>query len=313
MIELTEKFVPSTDEVSRLQSGRDPECLFFQEMANHGHYAQRPGTRQGIYVCSPSGTFLASVNSNNPDRVLQMMREGLAAWDELPEGDRRLPAEGEIRPRHRWEESYPAEGLIVKVTSRDLPEQCDPNAPCEEKWNQDHVWYSKQEARQWLGEDPQPGDVHQLPERLVARLARFHLVDNVNGQTPRFSRGGVQGSRISTQVVERTGPVVKLKLSGSTQGVAAEGWWQSANGVVTRLLGHATFDLEHEAFTDFEMVALGRRWGYTRFNGRRNDAEPGPLGYVFHLAPPNGSRIAPAAISSYDAEWVVRPRRRRGS
>jgi hypothetical protein len=31
-------------------------------MAEHGHYGGRPGqTRQGIYVCSLSGTFLASV------------------------------------------------------------------------------------------------------------------------------------------------------------------------------------------------------------------------------------------------------------
>ena len=279
-------------------------------MANQGHYGGRPGSRQGIYVCSPSGAFLASINSNDPDRVLQMMQEGLAAWDKLPEKERQLPDESEIKPRHRWEDSYPTGGLIVNVISRDLPEQCDPAAPCDEEWNQDHVWFSKSEARQWLGEDPQPGDIHQLPEELVARLARFHLVDNVNGQTSEFSRSGVEGSSISTEVVERKGPLVKLEISGQTQGVAAEGWWQSSNGVVTRLLGHATFDLEREAFVEFEMLALGRRWGYTRFNGRYDDGESNPLGYVFRLTPPDSYRIAPASVASYDADWVKPPRRR---
>lgn len=310
MIELASQFVPATDEVSRLQRGSDPECAFFQEMANHGHYGGRPGTRQGIYVCAPSGNFLASINSNSADHVLEMMREGLAAWNELPEEQRRLAAGNKIRPRHRWEDSFPSGGLILSVISRDLPEQCDPAAPAEVKWNQDHVWFSKDEAKRWLGEDPQPGDIHQVPDDLVFRLARFHLVDNVKGQTPRFTRAGVQGSKIWTEVVSRDGTSVELKISGETVGAAAEGWWQSANGVVTRLLGNATFDLEEGSFVKFEMVALGRRWGYTRFNGRRRDGESGPLGYVFRLRDPDSYRIAPAQIASYDADWVVRPRRR---
>jgi hypothetical protein len=294
-----------------LQRGTDPECLFFQDMANHGHYGGQPdSTRQGIYVCAPSGKFLASINSNDPDRVLEMLRAGLQAWEKLADAERWLSAESAIRPRHRWEDSFPDGGLIVNVISRDLPAQCDPQAPCEVKWNQDYVWYSKEEARQWLGNDPQPGEVHPLPDELVARLARFHFVDNVKGQTGRFSRSGVKNSQITTTVVKRTGSSVQLKISGLTTGAAGEGWWQSSNGVVTRLLGNATFDLDRGAFVEFEMVALGRRWGYTRHNGRSRDAESGPLGYVFRLAAPNAYRIAPAAIGDYDASWVIRPDRR---
>ena len=129
------------------------------------------------------------------DQVLEMMREGLAAWKQLPAERRRLAAENRIRPQHRWEESFPTGGLILSVISRDLPEQCDPLAPAEVKWNQDHVWFSKEEARQWLGDNPQPGDIRQVPGDLVARLARFHLVDSVKGQTPRFTREGVRGSK----------------------------------------------------------------------------------------------------------------------
>ena len=282
MIKLTEQFIPATDEVFRLQRGSDPECVFFQDMANHGHYGGQPGsTRQGIYVCSPSGKFLASINSNDADRVLEMMREGLANWESLSAPERRLSTENEIKPRHRWENSFPSDGLIVNVISRDLPAQCDPLAPSEVKWNQDRVWYSREEARRWLGQDPQQGDVHQLPQELVARLARFHFVDNVKGQTSRFSRSGVERSQLSTEVIERQGPSVKLKVSGMTRGVAAEGWWQPANGVVTRLLGHATFDLQRDAFVEFEMVALGRRWGYTRYNGRRTRPQIGAFGLRF--------------------------------
>jgi hypothetical protein len=76
------------------------------------------------------------------------------------------------------------DGLVVNVISRDLPEHCDPTAPCEVAWNQDYVWYSKPEARRWLSDDPRLGDVHSVPDELVARLARFHLVDNVKDFRP---------------------------------------------------------------------------------------------------------------------------------
>ena len=309
MIELTKQFITTTDEVGRLQRGNDPECRFFQEMANHGHFGGRPGsTRQGIYVCAPNGKFLASINSNDPERVMKMLQEGLAAWQALPESQRRLEADSQIQPRHRWEDSYPTDGLVLNVISRDLPERCDPSQPCEVKWNKDYVWFSQGEARQWLGEDPQIGDVHSLPEKLVARLVRFNLVDNVKGETPRFTPAGIEHSRISTEVVERNGPIVRVKIVGQTTGVAAEGWWQSANGVVTRVLGNGVFDLNENAFQTFEMVALGRRWGQTRFNGRYRDPDSGPLGYVFRLAAPDAPRIAPTGIASYEADWVIRPR-----
>ena len=275
-------------------------------MANHGQSGGGVGSRQGTYVCSPSGKFLASVNSNNPNRILGMMREGLKAWEQLPERDKRLAADSQIKPEHRWEDSFPTDGLVLSVVNRDLPEQCDPSAPCEVNWNQDHIWFSKDEAAGWLGTDPQRGDVHTVADNIVSRLARFHFIDSVRGQTARFSDRGIAGSQISTEVLGRSGRLVTLKISGLTKGVASEGWWQSANGVVTRLLGRATFDIDKQAFVEFEIVALGRRWGYTRFNGRRSDEESGPLGFVLKLADPKAFRIAPAAISRYEADWVAR-------
>lgn len=277
-------------------------------MAEKGHYGGNPGsTRQGIYVCTSNGEFLASVNSNNPDRVLRMMREGLAAWERIPKEKRQYASDNKVTPRHRWEDSYPRDGLIVNVISRDLPANCDPTVPCEVKWNQDYVWFSSDEARSWLSDNPQRGDVHSLPAELIERLVRLHFVDNVKGQTSRFTANAVEGSEIQTEVVERVGPRVKLKITGETRGTASHSWWQPSHGVTTRVLGSAEFDLQENRFTEFEFVALGRRWGYTRFNGRRRDPESGPLGYVFRLADANTPPIAPAWISHYDADWVIRP------
>ena len=63
----------------------------FQQMANKGHYRKVGGSRQGIYICSPSGALLSSVNSLDPDVVLEIIQNGLNKWNELPQMDRYLP------------------------------------------------------------------------------------------------------------------------------------------------------------------------------------------------------------------------------
>lgn len=299
----------TTDEVWRLQRGSDPECVFFQEMAEHGHYGGRPGaSRQGIYVCAPGGTFLASINSNRPDRVLETMRQGLAAWGKLPAEKRKLTDNALINPEHRWEDSYPAEGLVLSMYSRDLPTNCDPNQPCESKWNQDRVWFSKAEARQWLPAEISLNATHQLPEALLSRLARFHLVDTVKGQSSIFSSRNLENSQISTEVDKIDGDLVSIVISGATTASSSRsGRATLPHGVKTRLLGRATYDLKQDRFTEYEFVAVGNRWGMTTFNGRRRDGPQGPLGYVFRLSTPEEPRVAPAFISNYDAEWVKTP------
>ena len=323
MIQATRRFVATTDEVWRLQRGTDPECVFFQEMAEHGHFGGKEGrSRQGIYVCSPSGKFLGSILSQRPDRVVEMLDDAWARWEALPEVDRKLSAKSLILPKHRWEDSYPQNGLVLSMFTRDLPAQCDPSEESRVKWNRDFVWFSAKEARQWLPEDPRAGDDWKLPVRLTSRLARFHLVDVVRGQTAPMRRNQVADSTIEIRVVARDEDRVQLKITGRTKSDAPgpslkklpgdrRGRYRgidTAHGVHTQLLGSATFDLAANKFTQFEVVALGARWGKTRFNGRHRDAEiASPVGFVLQLASDKAPKVAPGFIAFYDAPWVKRP------
>ena len=68
--ELMASFVAVADEVGRLQRGTDAESKLFQGFCEQGHYGGRTqptNTRQGIYAIAPSGRFLASINSTNPE------------------------------------------------------------------------------------------------------------------------------------------------------------------------------------------------------------------------------------------------------
>ena len=315
---MAKKFVPATDEVWRLQRGDDPECVFFQTMADKGHYGDRPGaSRQGIYVCAPSGKFLASVNSTSPDRVLRTMQQGLDRWNELPAEDRQLAKDAKIKPRHRWEDSYPEDGLVLSMYTRDLPTQVSPingesNQERASKWNQDPVWFSKAEAHQWLPSELEVNAEHELPRSLAMRLVRLHLVDMVKGQTNTFSESEIKDVHISIKVVELTDAHAKLEITGQTNADSTQQSRRtSPHGVKTQHMGTATYNRESGSFDEFELVAIGSRWGYTRFNGRRRDTKEGRVGFVFQLADPNTPRIAPAFIFQYEADWVKRPTNQR--
>ncbi len=308
---MAKKFAPATDEVWRLQRGDDPECVFFQTMAENGHYGGRPGaSRQGIYVCAPSGKFLASVNSTSPDRVLRTMQQGLEVWEKLSVEERALTEDSKIKPKHRWEDSYPEGGLVLNMFTRDLPESGKPEEQQAAKWNQDPVWFSKSEARNWLATELELGVEHVLPRPLVMRLARLHLVDMVKGQTIPFSEDEIKDARIAVTPIEIKDGIVKVEITGQTKADSTrKARRTSPHGVTTNLMGSAIYDLEKQSFTQFELTAIGNRWGHTRFNGRRRDSKEGLLGFVFRLADANQPRIAPAFIYNYEADWVKHPNR----
>jgi hypothetical protein len=312
VLELAGKFVPAADEVYRmqnLQTGTDPECRLFQKFAELGHYGGRPGTtRQGTYAATPSGLLLASINSNDPRRIEDMLKRALAKWQTLTRAERLLPND----PNKQWaaikrpERFYPEDGLVLYVTSRDLPREAGKTQPAKgdwraNAWNLDYAWFTKAEARQFFGAKLEVGQKQDLPAPVIHRIACAHLVDNVRGQTAPFEESQVKKARLTTTVTAVDGNVVSLRLEGETL-TAAEG--ASKHGLDMRLLGKATYDLTAESFLTFELVAIGNRWGATQNNSRRGDLDEAPIGLVFTLAGDSPcERVAPA----FNQHRVYRP------
>jgi hypothetical protein len=302
--------------VGHLQSGDDAECRLFQKIAEQGHYAgqTKPSrTRQGTYATTADGVFLASWNNNNPRFVARKLREAIEKWD-------RLKAEGRTRPEgprldvarlDRVDRHYPEGGLVLRVNTRDLPREKPLEGRWASAWNQDFAWFTREEARRFLPEVPEPGRSQEVPRALVERLVRFHLVDNVRGQTSSFRASAVKEARLTTKVTGIEGDVVSLRLEGQTRS-EDEGRWSirgsrdmrspstQKRGLETRLLGFARFDLKQGRFVGFEVVAVGTRWGGTQYNGRSNDLEPAPFGVVLSLAgDSHAERVAPEHFEGY--------------
>jgi hypothetical protein len=314
---LVQRFVPVADEVGFLQRVDSEEGALFRKVAEQGHYAGRTvptSTRQGLYAAAPSGVLLASINHNDPRRVERMLEQALEKWDAMPREERVLPGPPAPLPdRARLESRRPEDGLLLRVTSRDLargPAALPPGAAewHARAWNRDTLWFRADEARSWVPASREVGATAPVPAPLVRRIARFNLVDNVRGQTPPFEDAHVKEATLVARVVRTEGTRVHLRFDGNVR-IEAEGVWHvgglsqepptaQRRGFHGTLLGRGTWDEASGRFVDFEMVAAGMRHGATRYNGRANDLGPAPMGVAFTLAP-IGDRVAPAAIWSY--------------
>ena len=318
IIRLASEFVPVADEVFRLQSDADPESRFFQSVADHGHYRQKGGTRQGIYICTPNGKLLGSVNSLDADVVLKLMRNGLTAWRALQQSQRLAAPAERFKPDRRWELNYPEDGLVLTSVSRDL-ESTDAEFPTRTPfWNRDHVWFTRDEASMWLPEERIVGARHTVPQEIGRRLARLHLVDDVRGQTIPYAPQEVRAAQFNTEILSKDASRLHIRISGHTEAQSDGPWllqesiWvpehEHPHGMRTDLLGRAVFDLESQWVVEFELFARGEWFGRTQFNGRKGDDAHGLIGFMFTLAPRrNTSRVPPGFVDSYNASWITRP------
>ena len=289
-------FVPASDEVWRLKNRKGPDCDLFKKFCEDGHYGGRDGTRQGIYVASPSGKFLGSANNRDPRRIERMLRSALKKWNELPKKERYLskdPKKDSSNVDHPRDQ-YPEGGLVVRVYSRDLPREGVPDDWRRDAWNQDYAWYKKDEAQKFLPKVAKKGVKYEVPRELVVRLVRHNFLDNVRGQTISYDASAVKTAVLRAHIKSVKRGVVGITFEGETK---AE---QDGRGVELRLRGEAKFDSKKGRFTEFKLVATGTRWGQTRYNFRKDDTDRAPIGYALTLAGDSpAERVAPAHLYKY--------------
>ena len=126
-------------------------------------------------MLSPSGKLLSSVNSLNPDVVLDVIKEGLIKWDALPKKQKKLPINFTKKIEHRWEDSYPIDGLILKGVKSDLlsdPPSFDKRGG---RWNMDHIWFNKKEVQLWIPKNHKVGSIYECPKLIKKDYLDFTL------------------------------------------------------------------------------------------------------------------------------------------
>lgn len=310
-----QEFVPAADEVWSLQNRKDPEALLFQKIAEQGHYAGRTtpsNTRQGVYATTPSGSLLASINTNDPRAMAAMMERALAKWRFLDDADRYL--EGEVKPgiaAGRPESKYPEDGLVLRQTVRDLPRDNRTSDWRTQAWNKDYLWFRKAEAAAMVPSPATVGQTRAFPRNLLMRMGQIDFMDTVRGQSFAFPPNAIEKAELTSEVVGVNGRRVELRLEGDFRAEQSGTWaiagYRDMNnptpqkrGYELKLEGVATWDADAQKFLKFELVAVGTRWGSTQYNGRHDDPGPAPIGYFFQIASKEPhDRVPPSMFGHY--------------
>jgi hypothetical protein len=293
---LASRFVVAMDNEGVLRDAKSAEGELYRHVVDDlghfkGEFTDSSNNRQGIYCIAPSGEFLDSVYSiEDPVEVAAMLRRALAKWEALPEEKRLAPQPYDPSgAMPRTEKAFPADGLVLMESMRDLPRKPPPAGDwLAGSWNKDYVWFRKAEAQRFLPKRRAKGATATVPRSLVNRLAAHHFVDYVQCIGYPYEYRTIKHASLTSTVTQVEKGRMTLRLEGMSK-TSQEGARPGSNpepthtdqwrGVEVAILGRATYDLKAERFTAFDVVAIGKRWG-----GLRWKDEGGPIGFEFRLA-----------------------------
>ncbi len=271
---LKSKFIPVAIDQAYQRRQKDAEGHFYQKIANQGPRPTDQGTTQGRYVATADVLLLGFNNNRDPARLLKLMQEGVKV---TPSTTAAPITPGPPDPKYVY--GPPKGGLVVRVNSLVLggyEETTDPSKKIfQEAMGRDNLWIRKDEHVALA-----KGEV---PESLIIRLARFHLVDNTRGEPPMWEASEIMENKIELNSGKLSGNIHLKTPSGDREfKVALMGFVEVRGGVVTR----------------FDLVAKGLFRGDGPYTGGAPKGDF-PLAIAFRLAdnldpadgiPPQGSR-----------------------
>ncbi|WP_169976432.1 hypothetical protein [Tautonia rosea] len=305
----SDDFIPVVGDDWYQRRRQDAEGDFLRKVAAQGPRGDGGGTLQGIYTLTPDGTLLAYKNAGQaPDVMREVLRGALDTWKRLPEARRRPGAITAGAPGpvdEQYDRTPPEDGLIVKVFTRALEREeagsdpdrysCAPGRGGEAA--RDHLWLTREDWKALIpARNPAPGQVVTIPDRVVERIVRFHLVDNTRGEPPFWSAEDVREAAMTLMVEDVSPDRVRLRLKGKALLATSAEVAKADRGYDASVMGIIEVDRRSETIRRFDVVALGEHWGEGRYT---RGARPGrsPLGVAFSLV--DGSnpadRIAPQA------------------
>jgi hypothetical protein len=305
----TEEYVPVAGDDWYQRRREDAEGEFYKKVSDQGPRKNSDGrTRQGIYLFTASGKLLAYKNAQDPDVMRQVLRRGLAEWKKLPDAERRpgaVKVEEPTKTDARYTRKPPEGGLILTTYTRILDD--DKGELCKgtcrftggDAAARDHVWLTKADWESLIPRSPEKGRTDKMPEKVAAKLARFHLIDNTRGEPEFWKPQEVRSLDVSLTTEEVTDRTVRLWIEGAALLSTDLDTRRAKRGYDVALRGTLVYDVAKKAVTRFDLVAVGEHWGEGRYTP---GARPGrkPLGVAFELAGDRpADRVPPQAARDY--------------
>jgi len=306
--------VPVAVNINHLSRQRDAEGQFFRHIAEQGHYAGRTKptpTRQGLYISGIDGNLIDSLNSTEVDTVQQLIKRGIARWNQKTPNA--LPFRNSNLPDKKYTVAFPKGGMILRETMRDLPEATTPKAR-HVRHNFDHVWLTADQKKSFMPSEMKLGHTWTIPDSITKKLAAFHLLDQVKGESWPFDPKHVKEATLTAKVTTVGGNKAKIQLMGRVKNVKPPtGERNPFNGrtvdreividVVVR--GWIIYDHSKQDFQLFKLLAAGYRSGSDVYNFRWQELDRSAIGFAFEMVediPSNRTRPKFANHELYKAD-----------
>jgi hypothetical protein len=285
VLELLRKhYVAFAPSLTELLKARDSAGDFFRKVVN-----QRPEpkhSKQGYYICAPDGTLLKGWMYPRPDdgTMKRFLKEALQAYQPPKSVDPldRTKVDRNANPQP------PEGGLVLEVSAKLLEAHWNPTSLVRfqiirESIGRDRLWVTRPEVQELLR--------GSVPDSLLERLIRFHLVDNTRGVPAAWQSGDLKGLKLT--VVPEGG---KLGLEGGLQ-------LEEANHRRYEARVKGVIETKGEAVTRFDLLVHG---SHTAAKAGVGEVPIGTstLAVAFCLAEPGESSRVPPLYSWLQGEYL---------
>jgi hypothetical protein len=157
----------------------------------------------------------------------------------------------------------------------------------------DHLWVYAEEAQAILAEAEAGKTEFPLPKTLTARLARFHLLDNVRGEPDMWRPDQIKRAEFIVQPLGKTATQRTFRLAGNYAMALPD----NQRGLEGKLSGEFTLDTRSGKIVRFRAYGEAQAWGRATYTP---DPPPGrfPLKFAIVETKDAVSKIvAPQAVS----------------
>lgn len=276
---LEKRLIPVAIDQHYQRRQQDAEGEFYRKIAGQSPRKDFKRTTQGFYVATPSGELLLYNNNRDAKKITRLTDKALREFEKQRRRKDKVPPLDDGKPDPRWNPQPPAGGLVVRVHTKVLGgyerAKNDWQRILHAALGRDNLWVTADEHKA-LGRGG-------LPDSLLRRIARFHLVDNTRGEPPMWRAEEVEDIDIQRRGTRIRGTVRLATKDGKRSYHAA-------------VLGFV--EVERRKVERFDLIFAGRFEGEGRYT---RGAPPGrfPLAVSFTLAdgkglgdtvPPQGSR-----------------------
>lgn len=262
---------------------------------------RRDDTVQGLFVAGADGAAYGWRNDADPREVREFLDEALARFRRRPP---RRAALSEPLLHTAFARTPDPSTSVVRVFTRirPVPRGVD---PLNQSVGRDHLWILASEVKEMLAAR-QDGGRFPLPRTLAARLARFHLVDNVRGEPDLWSAAEVKRAAFFARRVGPKGSDARFVFEGAYAQRTADG----KRGLEGTIRGALAIDPQTSRIVRFRAYGAGQAWGRSLYTPR---PPRGRFPLVFALVEADDSMaraVPPQAVSSGEAypHLHIRPR-----